>query len=302
MPKAKEVKPSFISELTPIPAKEGEPYKLTCKVSGEPTPTVTWFKDGIEIPLDTRVKTRFDGKTCELSFTNLKLDDTGNYKCIISNDLGEVQSSVDVEVKKRSRKPEVVERMTDVDVTEGEDARLEVKVSGHPTPDVQWYRGRKKLKDDERVTIEKPDEDGVYALNIKDTNVDDSDIYKCIASNDVGDTEVKAELKIKEKKVHPEFEDVDFEEPLEVKENEELSAELKIKGKPKPEVTWFKDEKPLRDTTNLKLTSRGDVHKIRIPIAKPEDAGTYKCEAKNDVGSTSKSFEVKVEGKMVLYI
>lgn len=294
--KPEETKPSFTSELTASPAKEGEPYRLYCRISGEPKPTMTWFKDGDEIPLSNRVKSTFDGQSCELSFTDLTLDDSGNYKCVIANDLGKVESSAEVDVKKRSRKPEVVERMNDVDITEKEDARLEVKLSGYPTPDVQWYRGRKKIKEDDRITLEK-DDDGVYALNIKDANVDDSDVYKCVASNDAGDTEVKAELKIKEKKVHPEFEDVEFEEPLIVKENEELSAELKIKGKPKPEVTWFKDDKPLRETTNLKLTSRGDVHKIRIPIAKVEDAGTYKCEAKNDVVSTTKLFEVQVEGK-----
>jgi len=142
VPKPKGTIPSFTSELTPTAAKEGEKYKLVCKVSGEPKPTVTWFKDGKEVPLDSRVTSKFDREVGELSFKDMSLDDTGRYKCVVKNDFGSVESSADVVVEKKSRKPEVIEKMKDVDLTEGGDARFEVKLSGYPAPAVLWYRGR----------------------------------------------------------------------------------------------------------------------------------------------------------------
>jgi hypothetical protein len=297
--KPKGKKPAFTSELTPTVAKEGEEFKLSCKVSGEPQPTVTWLKNDKEITFDKRVKSSFDGQQSSLTLTNLSPDDSGKYKCVVKNDLGSVVSSADVVVEKKSKIPEIIAKMKDVDLTEGGDASFEVKLTGYPTPDVQWYRGKDKIKSEGRFLISKSDKDQTHTLNIKDVNVDDSGVYKCVASNDAGDTPVQAKLSIKEKKLKPEFEEGDFEAPLVIKENEQLSADFKIKGKPRPEVIWFKDGNRLRESRKLKLSADKDSYNLDIPKITPEDAGTYKCEAKNDAGTSFRTLEVRVEGRQL---
>jgi hypothetical protein len=293
--------PSFISELSPGIAVEDEKYKLTVKVSGVPEPTITWFKNDKEVPLNDRVKSSFDGQVSTLSFTKLNLKDTGKYKCVVKNDFGSVTSSAEVVVKRRSRIPEVVEKMKDVNATEGDNARFEVKVSGYPSPKVQWYHRKNEIKSDGRFVITKSDTEQTYTLNIKDVNVNDAGFYKCVASNDAGDTEAQSKLVIEEKKFLPEFEGPGFKTPLVIKGNEQLSVDLKIKGKPKPEVTWFKDGNRIRESRKLKLTADKDSYNLNIPKASPEDTGTYKCEAKNEVGTSFRTFKVEVEGNINYY-
>lgn len=300
-PEEEGYKPSFKSELTVGPALEGESVKLKCKVSGKPKPTIKWYKDGNEIPMDTRVKATFDGANCELHISDLTLDDIGNYKCKVENDFGTVYKTVDLFVERKKTKPEILKEMDDVVITEGENARLEVKLKGYPTPEVEWFRGRRKIKPDDRITIDSPEE-GTYVLNIKNATLDDSNEYKLVASNDAGDTKVKGEVLIKEKTEHPTFEDVDLKEPLEVDKNEGVSVDFKIHGKPKPVVVWYKDDKPLKETSNRTFYSKGDLYNMTIPAATPEDEGKYRCEATNEVGSTSKTFEVKVKGNNLKFV
>jgi hypothetical protein len=81
-----------------------------------------------------------------------------------------------------------------------------------------------------------------------------------------------------------------------VKEDKEIDVGFKIKAKPKAEVTWYKDGMPLFETKTLMLTTRGDSCNLYISKAAPDDSGTYKCEAKNKLGSSFKTFDVQVEG------
>lgn len=41
--------PLFIHHLTPFTLKDGDEAKLSCQVSGEPLPELTWFKDGVNV-------------------------------------------------------------------------------------------------------------------------------------------------------------------------------------------------------------------------------------------------------------
>lgn len=278
-------------------AKENEELKLTINVSGKPEPTITWFKNDKEIPIDKRMKSSFDGQVGSLTIKNLTTDDTGKYKCEVKNNLGSATSTAEVVVEKKSKKPEIISKMSDAELTEGGDAHFEVKLTGYPSPEVQWYRGKKKLKSEGRFDISQSDDDQTYTLHIKDVSLDDAGVYKCVASNDAGDTPVEAKLSVKEKRVKPEFEGDEFKTPLVVKENEKLTIDLKIKGKPKPEVLWYKDGNLLRESRKLKLSSDKDTYRLEIPKITTEDAGTYKCEAKNDAGTASRTSKVEVEGK-----
>lgn len=290
--------PSFISELLPSSATEDESFKLVCNVSGEPKPTITWFKNNKEIPLDNRVTTTFDGHVSTLSFNKVALDDAGNYKCQIKNEHGSVESSADVAVEKKKRIPEVIDGMKNVDSTEGGTAKFEVEITGYPSANVDWYHRKNKIKDSDKFTIEKLGD--IHALNIKNVNLDDSGFYRCVARNEAGEVEVQAKLNVAEKEFAPEFEG-EVPSQISLNENDELQVELKVAGKPKPEIVWLKDDVRLYDTSKLSLFSRGITNKLSIPIVKPSDAGRYRCEASNEHGSSKRSFNVTVEG-MILYL
>lgn len=71
---------------------EGEPLELKAKINGSPRPQVAWYKDGDLIPSDDdRVKTSIlpDG-TVKLNIESVVPSDSGAYKLVISNPMGEI--------------------------------------------------------------------------------------------------------------------------------------------------------------------------------------------------------------------
>ena len=51
---------------------------IQCSTSGVPTPTVTWTKDGLEMPRDGRYTVQDDGS---LLISEANADDTSRYTC-----------------------------------------------------------------------------------------------------------------------------------------------------------------------------------------------------------------------------
>jgi len=185
-------------------------------------------------------------------------------------------------------------KLEPVDAVEGDEARFEVKLKGEPRPEIEWYKGSTKIVDEGRYSFEETN-DGKYTLIIVDLNRDDTGSYKCVATNEAGKATTRTDLTVKERQFAPEIES-EHEGPIVVNQNDEVNINVTIKGKPKPEVKWYKDNKPLKDSTKLDIRTRGDSHFIVIVSAKTEDQGTYKCEASNKLGKTSKTFDVKVKG------
>ena len=60
-----------------------------------------------------------------------------------------------------------------------------------------------------------------------------------------------------------------------------------VEGSPKPEINWYKDNRPLEDKTK----------NITRTIITQEDHGTYTCEAKNEGGVTNATTRISVNGK-----
>ena len=105
---------------------------------------------------------------------------------------------------------------------------------------------------------------------------------------------------MKERLFAPEISEDQLAAPLTVTEGGEVSLDVTINGKPKPDVKWYKDDKPLRESNRLDIKARGDKHSVVILGIKAEDSGVYKCEAKGKMGTVTRTFDVRVQG-MVLF-
>lgn len=89
----------------PLPTKmtidQGQPIRLEILCSGAPSPTVTWLKNGREIPTDERVQTTTleDGKS-SLTIESVLPEDSGSYSATVENPLGKASSRCDLWVKR----------------------------------------------------------------------------------------------------------------------------------------------------------------------------------------------------------
>ena len=75
--------------------EDGSAARFDVRVLGQPTPKVSWYKDGEEIT-DVRfphIKVLEEENLHSILITEGKLKDAGEYKVIASNDYGDVSSS-----------------------------------------------------------------------------------------------------------------------------------------------------------------------------------------------------------------
>lgn len=182
-------------------------------------------------------------------------------------------------------------------MSEGEDAIFTIRVSGEP--EVTWYHDDKLIDDDVRFSIETEGE--LIRLCIKETQPEDAGRYKCVAKNKAGESSCAVSLRVKETFARPEIAPVS-ENRYEVDEGSDVTFTTKVKGRPEPKVTWFKDDVRLRGDSRLKTTTNGDEYTLTINRATALDPGIYKCTASSPAGSSSVEFELVVNGRCLVKI
>lgn len=141
-----EEPPQFISSLRDVSADEGQELVLSAPFIGNPIPEIIWSKDGVPISPNERIMMTCDGKHVGLTINPAEVDDSGVYSCLLANPLGEDASKCRTNVRKVYKKPSFSQKLFDQQHPSGLDAKLPVKVSGVPYPDLTWYYNDKPIK------------------------------------------------------------------------------------------------------------------------------------------------------------
>ncbi|XP_014071357.2 obscurin isoform X2 [Salmo salar] len=254
-----EVPPYFEEELHAVEAEEGEMAFLSCELS-KPGVPVQWRKGRLPLRPNNKYQMKQDGCVFQLHILELKPDDSGSYTC--QADGVETTASVSVKVKVLIEK-----KPRDTVIMEGETATLSCTTSDLTTP-VTWRRNNKPLLNGDKYENRK--EGKLNLLLIHNVDPDDSGIYSC----DTGDMQSSVNLTVTELPPY-------FEEELQAVEAEEggtacLSCELSKPGVP---VQWRKGRLPLRPNRKYQIKQDDCVFQLHILELKPEDSGSYTCQA-----------------------
>uniref|UniRef100_A0A3B4G9I0 Pro-neuregulin-2, membrane-bound isoform-like n=1 Tax=Pundamilia nyererei TaxID=303518 RepID=A0A3B4G9I0_9CICH len=83
----------------PMIVDEGSKLTVRCEATGNPAPTYRWFKDGNELKKSKKVKIRSGKKNSRVQISRAKLEDSGNYTCVVENLLGKDNSTGTVNVQ-----------------------------------------------------------------------------------------------------------------------------------------------------------------------------------------------------------
>ena len=75
--------------------------------------------------------------------------------------------------------------MNDESLLQDEPLKLEVVVSGHPKPDVNWFKDETKLKSGKNLKIEK--KENTHSISIAKSTLTDAGKYKAQAVNAAGE-------------------------------------------------------------------------------------------------------------------
>lgn len=297
------IRPEITDAVTPVEVFEGTAAKLSCKVTGTPSPEITWLIEGEAVETGKRITSDFDGEVSSLCFSSTELDDEGEYQCKAQNEFGSATCTLELLVNEivdgeDQTKPEFLEKMKDLNIFEGDSAVFNVKVQGHPQPEVQWFTSDREIKTDERFVVHSM-ADGWHTFTINDCDAKDKGRYKCVASNVVGKAVCSAGLTVKEKLIPPKFSDQPSETPMVIDEGGDVTLQVEVSGKPEPSVKWYKDDKPIsRTSSKYKTDVQGDKQTLTIVAATPDDSGTYQCKATSPAGTATRDFNVNIEGEL----
>ncbi|XP_969457.2 lachesin [Tribolium castaneum] len=300
--------PEFLAPIHNLTTPVGREATLSCTVSNLGKYKVAWVRaeDQTILTLHTKVVTHNSRisvthdnlKTWHLRIRQLKESDRGCYMCQINTSVMKIQQGcLDVYVP-----PDIINDDTsgDLSVSEGENATLWCRATGHPTPRIAWKREdskpiilRKGPRQEERVETYNGTNLHFWRLDRKQMGA-----YLCIASNDVPPA-VSKRIAL----------NVNFAPSIKVP-NQLLGAPLStdvhlecyVEAFPNTINYWVKNRGEMllngskytisETRRGYKVSMQLVIHNFTVP-----DIGTYNCVSTNSLGraeGTLRLYEIKV--------
>ncbi|XP_018309584.1 uncharacterized protein [Mycetomoellerius zeteki] len=294
--------PVFVKELQPSFAMEGCSHKLECTVKGNPLPTVQWYKNDTNIDNSPDYIITFNNGEAVLKFDEVFLEDKASYTCKAANQWGQSSTIAYLNVKPAqisAKKPYFVVPLSNAMVRTGQKVKLECEANGDPIPKLIWTHDEKLIEESEYHKIQI---DGARtSLIITEAFPKDAGSYAVIASNEIGKTTTSCTVSVKGHLPHETSESelvcsdikpivLKFQLPLqnlEIQEGRSARLDCVIVGQPEPEVIWYHDEQPVKESSDFQLLFQGDRCSLVIHEAFLDDAGIYKVVAINSAGEAS---------------
>ncbi|XP_055017752.1 hemicentin-1 [Boleophthalmus pectinirostris] len=281
------VSPSIIDSQHPsdVSAPLGQELTLECKANGIPPPQMSWLKDGVTLAgsATRHIQMIPDGST--LTLQRLSAEDSGTYTCLAVSTSGQDSKIytlfvlVPPSISGETTVPREVQAPQDSALS------LECHAAGNPPPQISWLKNGRPLLLSPRSRLLSGDS----VLRISPVQLSDSGVYTCLARSRAGLAELSYDVQVQ---VPPGVDHVEPVEPVTVVQGSLVTLTCEARGVPPPSLTWFKDGQPLSLHRNLLLD--GQETRLQLPNVAPADAGLYSCVASNQVGSSTKGFNLTV--------
>uniref|UniRef100_A0A4W2F6Z2 Titin n=1 Tax=Bos indicus x Bos taurus TaxID=30522 RepID=A0A4W2F6Z2_BOBOX len=195
--------PTFTQPLQSVVVLEGSTATFEAHISGFPVPEVSWFRDGQVISTSTLpgVQISFSDGRAKLTIPAVTKANSGRYSLRATNGSGQATSTAELLVTAETAPPNFTQRLQSMTVRQGSQVRLQVRVTGIPTPVVKFYRDGAEIQSSLDFQISQEGE--LYSLLIAEAYPEDSGTYSVNATNSVGRATSTAELLVQGEEVVP---------------------------------------------------------------------------------------------------
>ncbi|XP_042525465.1 obscurin [Dipodomys spectabilis] len=226
---ASDAAPVFLTQLQNQEVQDGYPVSFDCMVTGQPVPSVRWFKDGKLLEEDDHYMINEDQQGGhQLIITAVVPADMGVYRCLAENSVGVSSTKAELRVDLTStdydtaadatetssyfsaqgylssreqegtesdegQLPQVTEELRDVQVAPGTRlAKFQLKVKGYPAPRLYWFKDGQPLTTSAHIRM--TDKKSLHTLEIVSVTREDAGQYSAYISNAVGAAYSSAQL------------------------------------------------------------------------------------------------------------
>ncbi|CAO2643307.1 Obscn [Lemmus lemmus] len=224
--------PVFLTELQNQEVQDGYPVSFDCVVTGQPVPSVRWFKDGKLLEEDDHYMINEDQQGGhQLIIMAVVPADMGVYRCLAENNVGVSSTKAELRVELTStdydtaadatetssyfsaqgylssreqegtesdegQLPQVLEELKDLQVAPGTRlAKFQLKVKGYPAPKLYWFKDGQPLTTSAHIRM--TDKKTLHTLEIVSVTLEDSGQYAAYISNAVGAAYSSARLLVR---------------------------------------------------------------------------------------------------------
>lgn len=99
--------PIFIQSPHDLDVEVGAFIRLPCAAAGDPTPIITWSKDGVQITDSVKFGVTEDG----LLIRDVGKNDEGRYQCAARNSIGYIATHMELDVTSMYHHSDVLSRL-----------------------------------------------------------------------------------------------------------------------------------------------------------------------------------------------
>jgi len=193
----------------------------------------------------------------------------------------------------------------EMSIKDGSRMELKVQVKGDPDPQVSWMKDGKPITSNEVMEVKY--KNGVASVTINEVFPEDAGKFTCKATNTKGSVETSSKVTIlpmEKKGVNGATNGVSgpsapkiikHVQSSTVKDGDPVVLSCSIGGADNFDVVWLHNEKEIKPSKDFEYKSSGNVYSLNITEIFPEDAGTYTCEAFNDLGECFSSCSLVVD-------
>jgi len=198
--------PVFIEKPAIKQLDGGKKILFECKIAADPQPTLTWFREAIQLADGGRYRYITTEQSPGNYYAALELSDpqavdAATYRLSARNQSGESNANLklnfDVSKPPQATAPSFTAKPIIRQTGDG-GVVFEVRLTAHPTPTIQWYKGTTAIKDGGRFTSVTQTDGANYTLTLAINGVtkEDSGAYKVTAKNSAGESNANINLNL----------------------------------------------------------------------------------------------------------
>jgi hypothetical protein len=152
-----------VFEVEPFDQKalKDKEAKFECIIKANPKPNIIWLMNDKEITAKDGIRVEKDANKDKYSIIIPKVTSVASFTIKASNEFGTIEKTVQLDVLEG---PKALNKLENITVNEGEQAKYILKVSGKPKPSVKWFRDEEEIVINEEYEIIESEEESVLII------------------------------------------------------------------------------------------------------------------------------------------